>query len=116
MMRIALKLCVVLSMLSCGCGYQTYMDRYGDSLAEQEYNDELEQLLGPPIDQGAAGFRIRLPKQFRVNADEVYLKRTSDGFLVIEKDPWDVFFEGVNDLSEHAFTRKRVQPPLEARG
>ncbi|HJZ93665.1 MAG TPA: hypothetical protein VKE40_22510, partial [Gemmataceae bacterium] len=43
---------------------------------------------------------IRLPKEFRVEADAVRLKRTSEGFLVITKDPWDVFFEGVEQLSD----------------
>lgn len=59
---------------------------------------------------------IRLPKEFRVNVDEVRLKRTSEGFLVITKDPWDVFFEGVNELSDEFMSGGRVQPPLESRG
>jgi antitoxin VapB len=59
---------------------------------------------------------IRLPKEFRVEADEVLLKRTDEGFLVIVKDPWDVFFEGVEQLSDEFLARERVQPPLEKRG
>jgi antitoxin VapB len=59
---------------------------------------------------------IRLPKEFRVESDEVHLKRTEDGFLVITKDPWDVFFEGVEQLSDEFLARERVQPPLESRG
>ena len=43
---------------------------------------------------------IRLPKEFRVVADTVHLKRTSEGFLVITKDPWEIFFEGVEQLSD----------------
>jgi antitoxin VapB len=58
---------------------------------------------------------IRLPKEFRVDADEVHLKRTEDGFLVITKDPWDVFFEGVEQLSDQFLALDRVQPPLESR-
>src|SRR5262249_12378730 len=42
---------------------------------------------------------IRLPKEFRVMADTVHLKRTEEGFLVITKDPWEIFFEGVALLS-----------------
>lgn len=59
---------------------------------------------------------IRLPKEFRVDVDEVRLKRTPEGFLVITKDPWDVFFEGVNELSTDFMSTGRVQPPLESRG
>lgn len=58
---------------------------------------------------------IRLPKEFRVEAKEVYLKRTAEGFLVITKDPWDVFFEGVKELSDEFLRGERVQPPLERR-
>lgn len=58
---------------------------------------------------------IRLPKEFRVDTEEVFLKRTADGFLVVTKDPWDVFFEGVNELSDDFLAFKRVQPPLETR-
>jgi antitoxin VapB len=58
---------------------------------------------------------IRLPKEFRVEANEVRLKRTAEGFLVITKDPWDVFFEGVDQLSDDFMSGGRVQPPLESR-
>jgi antitoxin VapB len=58
---------------------------------------------------------IRLPKEFRVEADTVYLKRTGDGFLVITKDPWETFFEGVEQLSDKFLDGERVQPKLESR-
>jgi len=58
---------------------------------------------------------IRLPKEFRVETDTVHLKRTSEGFLVITKDPWEVFFEGVEQLSDKFLTGGRVQPGLESR-
>jgi antitoxin VapB len=52
---------------------------------------------------------IRLPKEFRVNSEEVYLKRTAVGFLVIPRDPWDVFLEGVEQLSPDFFAKGRDQ-------
>ena len=58
---------------------------------------------------------IRLPKEFRVDADTVYLKRTSEGFLVITKEPWEIFFEGVEQLSDSFLGSERVQPELESR-
>jgi antitoxin VapB len=58
---------------------------------------------------------IRLPKEFRVEAKEVHLKRTREGFLVIPKDPWEVFFEGVQELSADFLRTPRVQPRLESR-
>jgi hypothetical protein len=36
-------------------------------------------------------------------------------FLVITKEPWDVFFEGVEQLSDQFMGGERVQPELESR-
>jgi antitoxin VapB len=58
---------------------------------------------------------IRLPKEFRVDTSEVYLKRTREGFLVIPRDPWELFFEGVEELSDDFMGGSRVQPELEQR-
>jgi antitoxin VapB len=57
---------------------------------------------------------IRLPKEFRVETDEVYLKKTPEGFLVIPRDPWELFYEGVEELSDD-FMSERKQPPVEER-
>jgi antitoxin VapB len=45
---------------------------------------------------------IRLPKEFRVDVDEVYLKKTPEGILVTTCDPWDELIEFLehNDLPE----------------
>ncbi len=54
---------------------------------------------------------IRLPKDFRVESDEVYLKKTPEGFLVIARDPWEIFFEGVHELSDDFMSGGRRQAP-----
>jgi antitoxin VapB len=58
---------------------------------------------------------IRLPKEFRVANDEVYLKKTSEGFLVIARDPWEIFFEGVAELSDDFMAGGRRQPQPQKR-
>ena len=58
---------------------------------------------------------IRLPKEFRVEATEVYLKKTPEGFLVIPRDPWEIFYEGVEELSADFMAPGRQQPRLEKR-
>ena len=58
---------------------------------------------------------IRLPKEFRVETDEVYLKRTAEGFLVIPRDPWELFLEGAQELSENFMAEGRAQPPVQKR-
>ena len=57
---------------------------------------------------------IRLPLEFRVGTDEVFLKRTAEGFLVMERDPWELFAEGCRELSA-GFMEERLQPPAETR-
>jgi antitoxin VapB len=58
---------------------------------------------------------IRLPKDFRVETDEVYLKKTTEGFVVISRDPWEVFFEGVDELSDDFMAPGRQQQPTQTR-
>ena len=58
---------------------------------------------------------IRLPKEFRVQSDEVYLKKTPEGFLVISRDPWEIFFEGVQELSDGFMAGGRQQPEPQKR-
>ena len=58
---------------------------------------------------------IRLPKDFRVETEEVYLKKTPEGFLVVPRDPWEIFFEGVADLSDDFMAAGRQQPIAQQR-
>ena len=58
---------------------------------------------------------IRLPKEFRVDTAEVYLKKTPEGFLVIARDPWEIFFEGVKELSADFMAGGRQQPRAQKR-
>ncbi len=58
---------------------------------------------------------IRLPKDFRVESAEVYLKKTPEGFLVISRDPWEIFFEGVKELSDDFMAGGRHQPEAQPR-
>ena len=58
---------------------------------------------------------IRLPKEFRVSSGEVYLKRTPEGFLVVARDPWEVFLEGVAEVSDEFMAGGRQQPDVQTR-
>jgi len=58
---------------------------------------------------------IRLPKEFRLDTDQVYLKKTPEGFLVIPRDPWELFFEGVAELSDDFMAGGREQPAPQKR-
>jgi len=52
---------------------------------------------------------IRLPKEFCVATDEVFLKKTPEGFLVVERNPWEVCIEACQELPDD-FMAERVQP------
>ncbi|HJT33015.1 MAG TPA: hypothetical protein VJ783_13320 [Pirellulales bacterium] len=56
------------------------------------------------------GHAILLPDEFRVDADEVYLEKTIEGFLVIVRNPWEIFYEGVAELSDDFMADGRGQP------
>jgi antitoxin VapB len=58
---------------------------------------------------------IRLPKEFRVSGDKVYLKKTPEGFLVMTRDPWELFFEAVEQLPDDFMAEGRKQPPQQNR-
>ena len=57
---------------------------------------------------------IRLPKEFRVKGSEVYLKKVPEGFVVLERDPWEICLEACQELSDD-FMGKRIQPPQQKR-
>ena len=58
---------------------------------------------------------IRLPREFRVSGKEVYLKKTPEGFLVMEKDSWTLFEEAAAELTAESFSWEREQPPAQER-
>jgi antitoxin VapB len=67
------------------------------------------------LHQNGRSQAIRLPKEFRVETDEVYLKKTAEGFVVISRDQWEVFFEGIEELSDDFMVSGRQQPPTQTR-
>ncbi len=57
---------------------------------------------------------VRVPKRYRFNSSEVNMQKTPDGLLLTEKSPWELFDEGVSELSDD-FMSERLQLPLENR-
>ena len=57
---------------------------------------------------------VRLPKRYRFHSREVNIQPTADGLLLTEKEPWELFDEGVAELPDD-FMADRVQPDLEDR-
>lgn len=61
------------------------------------------------------GRAIRLPEEFRIDANEVVITRTPEGLLVVPRDPWELFYEGIEELSDGFFREGRQQPQIENR-
>jgi len=58
---------------------------------------------------------VRLPKKYRFEGDEVYIKQSGNTVVLIPKDnPWKDVFESVKMFSDD-FMETREQPPLETR-
>jgi antitoxin VapB len=58
---------------------------------------------------------IRLPKEFRVKSNEVYLKRVPGGFIVLERDPWEICLEACQALPDDFMKEGRQQEPAQDR-
>jgi len=58
---------------------------------------------------------VRLPKEFKFQGDEVYLKKIGKLVVLIPKnDPWDSLIHSLDDFSDD-FMRERNQPDLDKR-
>ena len=57
---------------------------------------------------------VRLPREFRFKGSEVHIKKTAQGVLLTEKDPWALFEEGLDELADD-FMAQRDQPALQQR-
>jgi antitoxin VapB len=57
---------------------------------------------------------VRLPHECRFKGKEIYIKKTPQGVLLTEKDPWELFSEGLAELSNE-FLSERDQPEVQPR-
>jgi len=58
---------------------------------------------------------VRLPKQFKFQGTEVYIKRIGRNVILIPKDdPWESLIGSLNDFSDD-FMTKREQPVIDKR-
>ena len=58
---------------------------------------------------------VRLPKQFKFQGNEVYIKRIGRNVILIpEDDPWESLISSLNDFSDD-FMAKREQPFIDKR-
>ena len=60
---------------------------------------------------------IRIPKEYRVDSDEVYIEKVGETLVIRPKkrDKWDAFFESLEDVDTGDFMTERDQLPLQER-
>lgn len=60
---------------------------------------------------------IRIPKDFRVDTNEVYIEKVGDTLVIRPKknNHWDRLFEALDEIDTSDFMNERVQPPLDKR-
>lgn len=60
---------------------------------------------------------IRIPKEFRVDTDEVSIDKIGDTLIIkpkVEKK-WDMFFDALEEMDTAGFLEDREQLPLQTR-
>jgi len=60
---------------------------------------------------------IRIPKEFRVDSDEVYIEKVGDSLIIKPKykDKWDSFFEKLENIDSKDFLLDRNEPKIQDR-
>jgi len=60
---------------------------------------------------------IRIPKEFRVNSDEVYIEKAGNTIIIKPKfkDKWESFFQELSKVDTHDFLKQREQLPIQER-
>ncbi len=67
------------------------------------------------IFQNGQSQAVRLPKEFRFDDDEVFIKKTGNVVQLIPRtDSWSILFASLKKFSRD-FMSERVQPELETR-
>ncbi len=58
---------------------------------------------------------VRLPKEYRVDSDEVYIEKIGHSIMIIqkEKSKWDVMRNALEDLKDFQYDRN--QPSIQER-
>ena len=60
---------------------------------------------------------VRIPKEYRVDTDEVYIEKIGDTLIIKPKSKhnWDDLFDTLNTLDTSDFMLDREQPPVQKR-
>ena len=73
-------------------------------------------MLGKVFQNGRSQ-AIRIPKEFRVDADEVFIEKVGDTLVIKPKsaEKWDKFFDDLSSIDTSDFLNDRTQLSLQER-
>ena len=73
-------------------------------------------MLGKVFQNGRSQ-AIRIPKELRVDTDEVFIEKVGNTLVIKpkSKEKWNEFFEELQTIDTNDFLDTRVQPPLQTR-
>ena len=79
------------------------------------YHKEFIMTMIAKVFQNGRSQAVRLPKEYRVDSDEVYIEKIGHSIMIIqkEKSKWDVMRNALQDLKDFQFERN--QPSLQER-
>jgi antitoxin VapB len=59
---------------------------------------------------------VRLPKEFRFSGEQVYIKKVSNGVLLLpHDDSWQMLYDALDQFSDDLFADGREQPEQQSR-
>ncbi|PHS34318.1 MAG: AbrB/MazE/SpoVT family DNA-binding domain-containing protein [Sulfurovum sp.] len=60
---------------------------------------------------------IRIPKDFRVDSDEVYIEKVGDTLIITpkKKNHWDTLRDALDEIDTSDFMKERTELPMDKR-
>ena len=73
-------------------------------------------MLTTKVFQSGNSQAIRIPKEYKIDADELFINKIGNTIVIFPKnDPWEVFKESLSGFSDDYFVDGRNQPKLQKR-
>jgi len=84
-------------------------------LNDRYQNKEYVMTQLAKVFQNGRSQAIRIPKEFRVDTDEVYIEKVGDTLIIKPKkeNRWEKLFMLLDEVDTSDFMKERVQPPLD---
>jgi antitoxin VapB len=81
------------------------------------FKERINMTVMAKVFQNGRSQAIRIPKEFRVNTDEVYIDKVGDTLILKPKNSnkWDAFFKALESVDTHDFMTDRKQLPIQER-